>query len=211
MIALRRTEMFSAPFTIAINDPDLVLGNGGYLVDEDARFTFAPVSTGAVDGFPSYVAGENFVVITRDSRPLFVPVTQQQLLHLRIAQRRRSFDDMRSSLASLPDSPAKTTALERERQRLTALEAELASLIETQRSQPALDPDGTPTRRASGLAEPGTARTRAIVTVNPNLFDPKKPRSSVQLIVLGSSRYAPDLFASVQTQIDKAALLRLLK
>lgn len=200
-----------APFTIAVNDPDVVLGNGGYLVDEEARFTFAPVSAGTVDRFPAYVSGENFVVITRDGRPLFVPVTQRQFLDVRIAERRKSLDGTRASLASVGDSPAKTALLQSEEQRLHGVEAELAAMTDAQRAQPALDPDGAPTSRASGLADPGSAKSRAIVMVNPAMFDPKKPRAAAQLIVLGSIRYAPELYAQVQKEIDKSALLRLLQ
>jgi hypothetical protein len=57
--------------------------------------------------------------------------------------------------------------------------------------------------------EPGAARTRAVVTPNPQLFDRKQRRTAVQLIVLGSIRYQPELFKTVQRQIDKMALVTL--
>jgi hypothetical protein len=50
---------------------------------------------------------------------------------------------------------------------------------------------------------PGAARTRAIVTPNPQLFDSKQPRTAAQMIVLGSIGYQPELFKAVQQQIDK--------
>jgi hypothetical protein len=49
------------------------------------------------------------------------------------------------------------------------------------------------------------------VTPNPQFFDPKQPRTAVQLIVLGSIRYQPELFKTVQQQIDKTALVKLLE
>ena len=81
--------------------------------------------------------------------------------------------------------------------------------LDAQRRSPALDPDGAATKRPSMLAEVGARKTRAIVMPHPDLFDPKKPRTSVQLIVLGYIRYQPDLFRQVQAQIDKAALAAL--
>jgi hypothetical protein len=199
-----------APFTISINDADIVLGNNGYRVDQEARFTFAPQTGGMVDGFPVYGAEDHFVVMARDARPLYVPVTEQRYLELRIAQASKSLDDFKSALARMPESPSKSAAIDRQAGRLSALEAELAGLPEAQRTSPALDPDGSPTKRPSMLAEVGARKTRAIVMPNPDLFDPKKPRTSVQLIVLGSIRYRPDLFREVQPQIDKQALAALL-
>jgi hypothetical protein len=199
-----------APFTIAINDPDVVLGNGTYRVDEDARFTFAPEPAGTIDGLPVYSTSDRFIVISKDNRPLFVPVTQQQLLELRIVQRRRSLADLKTALANLPDTPAKAASLDAEQKRLTSLESELVRLSAADRMQPALDPDGARTTRASGLAEPGAPRTRAIVTVNPGLMDATRPRTDVQLIVIGSIRYEPALFGEVQRELDKEALLKLL-
>jgi hypothetical protein len=200
-----------APFTIYLNDPDALLGQGGYRVDADAKFTFAPKDTGLVDGFPAYIDGEQFVVLMKDARPLFVPVTEQQFLDVRIAEERKSFADLDASLAAMSDGASKRDALSRGKARLTNLEAELAALPAERRAAPALDPDGTPTKRASFLAEPGAARTRAIVTPNPQLFESKQPRTAVQLIVLGSIRYQPELFRAVQQQIDKAALVKLLE
>ena len=198
------------PFGIYVNDPDVVIGQGGFLVDEDARFTFAPAVVATVDGYPVYGDSDRFIVITGDGRPLFAPVTQQQFLDLRISQARGGLESMKESLASLPDGPEKRAAIGKQEARLTALVAERSSMTEAQLWAPALDPDGRPTRRASFLAEPGTGRTRAIVMVNPALFDPHKPRTSAQVIVLGSIRYEPALYGQVESQIDKAALARLL-
>jgi hypothetical protein len=208
---LNRTESSAegAPFTIYLNDVDIVLGNHGYHVDEEARFTFTPEPAGVLDGFPVYSAEDRFVVMTRDARPIYVPVTEQQYLELRIAQARKSLDEFKTSLAQMADSPAKSAAIQKFAGRLSALEGELASVPQAQRASPALDPDGAPTKRPSMLADVGERKTRAIVMPNPDLFDPKEPRTSVQLIVLGSIRYQPDLFRQVQAQIDKAALAAL--
>jgi hypothetical protein len=199
-----------SPFTISINDADIVLGNHGYRVDQEAQFTFAPETTGELDGYPVYSAEDRFVVITPDARPIYVAVTEQRYLELRIAQERKSLEHFKKSLSQMPDSPAKSAAIDKQTAHLSALEAELAELPDAQRTSPALDPDGAPTKRPSMLAEIGARKTRAIVMPNPDLFDPGKPRASVQLIVLGSIRYRPDLFREVQPQIDKHALAALL-
>jgi hypothetical protein len=197
-------------FDISINDPEVLLGGGTYLVDQEARFTYAPSLIGELDGFPVYIAGEHFVVITKVARPIFVPVTQQHFLEVRIAQARAALASVQTSLAALPESPSKRTALANAEKRLTALEAELAAMPEAQRAAAALAPDGGRTTRPSFLAEPDATKTRAIVEPNRELFDPKQPRTSIQLIILGSIRSAPALYEKVQAEIDKTALRRLL-
>lgn len=200
-----------APFRISINDPDVILGRDGYRVDTAAHYTFAPDPAGTIDNFPVYGVEDRFVVITPAGTPLFVPVTQQQYLDLRIAQAKSANAEIKTSLASLPDSADKRTALSRAEGRVSALESELASLPESARQSPALMTDGVPTSRASSLADAGTTRTRAIVKANPALFDARKPRTAVQLIILGSVRYNPELFKALQVQIDKQALAALLR
>jgi len=199
-----------APFTISLNDPDIVVGHGNYQVDRDARFTFAPIAVGTLDGYPVYGNDDRFVVIMKDPKLLFVPVTQQQYLELRISQERKSFADLTTSLKALPDGPSKQAALDKGESRVEALEAELAALSPAERAAPALDPEGGPTKRASHLAETSALNTRAIVMPNPKVFDPNRPRTAVQLVVLGSVRYQAELFKQVQAQIDKAALLKLI-
>jgi hypothetical protein len=194
-----------------VNDVDAVLGQGGYLVDQDARFTFAPASAGSLGGFPAFAPGERFIVITKNGAPAWVPVTQQEYLDLRIAEERKSFADVKTSLAALPESPSKANALARAEGRVRGLEAELAALSDAARRAPALMPDDFPTTRASFLAEPGTLRTRAIVKPNPALFDARQLRTAVQLIVIGSVRYNSELFTKVQEQLDVAELAKMIE
>ena len=198
-----------APFTISINDPDVVVGQGGYLVDEEAHFTFAPTETGTLGGFPVY-GEDRLVALTTKGRPLFVSVTQGEFLALRTSQAKAAFDSMRAALAELPDSADKRNALSKAEGRFTAFESERAGLSDAQRASPALYSDGAPTSRPSFLADAGSTRARAIVKVNPALFQPGAPRTSVQVIVLGTVRYLPALYSQVQTQIDIPSLAALL-
>jgi hypothetical protein len=92
-----------------------------------------------------------------------------------------------------------------------ALEAELAALTPAERAAPAYLPRGTNKDRASGLAAQGSTDGTRIVTINPALFDPKKPKSEIQLIILGTTKYEPKVFDQVQQQLDKTALLNLIE
>ncbi|WP_224364605.1 hypothetical protein [Hyalangium versicolor] len=90
------------------------------------------------------------------------------------------------------------------------LEAELASLSPAERSAPAYLPRSPNKDRPSGLAAKGSTDGTRIVTINPGLFDAKKPKSEIQLLILGTTQYSQKLYDPVQQQIDKAALLGLI-
>jgi hypothetical protein len=253
------------PFSIHINDPEAILGQGSYNVDAEARFTAEPRSVGQLGGYPVY-AGQ-FVVMSRQELPLFTPVSQERYLARLIEKSRKDLDKVKATLKGTPDNPAanrqeiesrqaawKAARAEQEQrwsvmmakwpdrvaaerakfdakekkgldeieelktstpsqrylkpfeERLKALEAELAGLSPEERAATATLPPGTDKTRASGLAAPGSAGGTRIVTINPALFDPKKPRSAIQLIILGTTQYEPKLFDQVQQQLDKTAL-----
>lgn len=86
-----------------------------------------------------------------------------------------------------------------------ALEAERAALAPARRAAPACLPSRGASGRPSGLAAAGDEGARVVV-LNPALFDPKRPRSDVQLLVVGPTRYFPALYDTVQHQLDKRAL-----
>jgi hypothetical protein len=73
--------------------------------------------------------------------------------------------------------------------RLQALESQLAALSAPQRNEPARLPSGP-----------------RIVSANPALFDGRRPRSDIRLLVIGPTRYFPALYETVERQIDRAAL-----
>lgn len=199
------------PFFVHFNDPEIVLGQNGYNVDRDAGFTVAPRIVAELDGWPVY--DEQFVAITKDRRPLFVPVSEAQYLGVVIANARRELIEMKKRFAETPEDPAASTPrqqfLKPFELRLVALEAELAGLPESERAAPARFKDGK-AERASGLASTGEPSTRPISMLNPKVFDPSKPKGSIQLIVLGTTRYLPGVFNEVQKQLDKQALVALL-
>jgi hypothetical protein len=94
--------------------------------------------------------------------------------------------------------------------RLAALEAELAGLSPDERAAPAYLPSIPNQGRASGLAVSGNTDGKRIVTLNPALFDPRRPKSDIQVLVLGTTIYKPELFDQVQQQLDKNALMGLM-
>lgn len=67
------------------------------------------------------------------------------------------------------------------RQELAALEAELASLSPAAKAAPAYV---SPRARGSGLAKPGTEGAQPVVAPNRDFFDPSRPKTSIQLLVV---------------------------
>jgi hypothetical protein len=193
-----------------VNDPDAILGgSSGYQIDQQARITFEPKVTGQVDGFPVYEG--DFVVLSPRGQPVFTPMSEQRFLDYEIDRTRKIERDARKDLEGLPEGPTKQRLVGRYRQRVQALEAELASLPVARRSAPARMPvDLRSTRRASLLSERPDPTDRLIVTLNPKLFDPTKPRSAVQLIIIGTPHALPEVYRQVWQQIDKKKLLSLI-
>lgn len=133
----------------------------------------------------------------------------------RVAAERAKFDEKeKKALAEVEDiktSSPRQRFLKPFETRLKALEAELAGLSSAEKAAPAYLPRNPNKDRASGLAAPGSTDGTRIVTINPALFDPKKPKSAIQLIVLGTTQYEPKLYEQVQQQLDKTALMNLIE
>ena len=258
------------PFSIHINDPEAILGQGSYSVDPEAHFTAEPRSLGQLSGFPVFEG--HFVVLSKKGQPVFTPVSQERYLTRLIEKSRKELNEASANLKSMPDNPAvnkrdiesresalKAARAEQEQRwavmqpkwpdrvaaerakfdakekkareeiedlktsspkqrylkpfetRVKGLEAELAGLSPAERSAPAYLPRGSNKDRASGLAAPGSTDGTRIVTINPALFDPKKPKSDIQLIILGTTQYEQKLFEQVQQQLDKTALMSLME
>jgi hypothetical protein len=256
------------PFSIHINDPEIILGQGSYNVDQEARFTAEPRITGQLDGFTVYDG--HFVVLSKQDKPVFTPISQERYLTRLIEKSRKDLNNVKASFKDVPENPAvnkrdiesreaawKTARAEQEQRwavmmpkwpdrvaaerakfdakekkgleeieelktssprqrylkpfesRLAALEAELAGLSPEERSAPAYLPRVPDKSRASGLAASGATDGTRIVTINPALFDPRRPKSDFQLIILGTTQYMPKVFDQAQQQLDKTALVGL--
>lgn len=92
------------PFSIHINDPEAILGQGSYTVDREARFTAEPRSTGQLDGYPVF-AGQ-FVVMSKNNLPVFTPVSQERYLGRLIEQSRKRLDEVKASFKGVQEDPA---------------------------------------------------------------------------------------------------------
>ncbi|HEY5800832.1 MAG TPA: hypothetical protein VIT92_11470, partial [Burkholderiaceae bacterium] len=82
--------------------------------------------------------------------------------------------------------------------KLKELEQELRDLPAADLNAPAYLPDGGKRVRASGLNAVNDANGRRVVTFHPQLFDAKKPKNAIQLIVLGTPRYGMQLYQPLQ-------------
>lgn len=199
------------PFNIYINDPEQMLPNQLYDVDQDARFATEPKVTGEIDGFPVY--GGEMIFISRRGASPFVPVSQQRYLERRIDVSKAELAEMNKTFSSVPVKPKSDAAAEREKflgkfeDRLASLERELADLSADERAADAWIGGNSRPSRPSGLARSGVAGASRIVTLNPQLYDATKPRTAIQNILLGTPRYLPEVYSNVQRQLDKQAVL----
>jgi hypothetical protein len=199
---------------IHINDPEQMLANQLYNVDEDAHFTTEPKVTGELNGLPVY--SNQFVYISKRHEAPFMAVSQQRYLTHKISKAGAELKEMNENFAGVPLDKSNPRAVS-ERQkfvkvfeaRLQALQDELAGLSDSERAEDAYLNTGGKATRPSGLAT-GT-NGDLIMTLNPNLFDPALPRTAIQNIVLGTPQYFPELYKAVQQQIDKHTLLNLIQ
>lgn len=158
--------------------PEFLRGSGGWsgigLVDSRSTFQGLPVLNGSV------------VVITPPGHvPAYVPMPLEQALKLWLPAQTQSVRGMTELVGQYP-------AAQREAMRQQTVEPQQALLARGQallrQGDAALKgPAYLKLDRASGaleiVARPG-ADTSAIVMPNPGYFDPKLPRSAVQLVML---------------------------
>jgi hypothetical protein len=141
--------------------------------DPDGRtIYYEPRRTRTLGGFPMF--DDDVVVITRNGRALWLPVTREAFL--RAAIRDTQADIVKTGM---PDS-ALAAGL---RERVAHLRAELAALSPAACRTQAwhVAPESA---LESGLVAPGTAEARPLVVVNPDLLDRSLPRTAVQIITL---------------------------
>jgi hypothetical protein len=147
-------------FMIGVNDPTLALHGHEYdyerLVDADGREIFAGLrELERVGG--TVVWDNNVVILTRDNRPLTVPVSREAFLRALIRRH-----------AAVPQVAG-------------PLRAELAALSPLARREPAWVGEA---ESISKLVPASAEGATPLVMVNPGLFDPALPRTAVQLIAI---------------------------
>lgn len=202
------------PFQIYINDPEQMLPNRRYNIDQQAKFATELPITGSMDGFPVY--GGEFIYLSKRDEPPFIPVSQERYLSHLIASTRADIAKMNarflssSSFMTAGSAGANERYLQKFEQRLQAYEAELAALSPAERDADAYRPRDITEARPSGLAPIGSTDGTRIVTLNPKLYDASKWPGRIQNIVIGTPRYLPQVYGEAQRQIDKAELMKLI-
>ncbi len=98
-------------FSIHINDPEAILGQGGYTVDPEAHFTAEPRSMGQMNGFPIF-AGQ-FVVLSKRGQPVFTPVSQERYLNRLIEKSRKELERDERELQERARKPCRQQAGDR--------------------------------------------------------------------------------------------------
>jgi len=173
-----------ALFSVVVNDQWMItnentMGSQGYY-DLQGRLMFLePVKQGEVGGFPLYQ--NEMLVIAKNNKPLWVPVTVEQLL-------KKTLSDFKASLNSVyKDGPLPEGYLQKEDHPMSIaikkLEAELNSLSPEQLKAPAYVVSGWDTRLESFVVDKSEPGARAVVMYNPDYFDKSLPKTAVQLII----------------------------
>ncbi|HXT72001.1 MAG TPA: hypothetical protein VN700_19760 [Vicinamibacterales bacterium] len=150
---------------IGVNDLSCALDNNGPWAEDAAGTMFREVETPAESehGFPAY---QQCLLITHRTEPMFVPVTLERVIRVRIAAIQKRVTELKSVMdTSASEAIAKQ------------LETMLAGL-------------GAPDRRGAAFAQGGLLDNplsfregRRVVEANPAFFDAARP-SDVQLLTL---------------------------
>jgi len=145
--------------------------------DTQGEFYLEPPVTGQVAGFPLY---KDLMVIARRGESIWAPVSQERFLKVWI-------EDLRSGTTS---AALRTSTLK-------SVEERLASLSATERKAPVcVIPPKEPVRWQMTLAPMGTPGCRRIVEANIEMFNPKLPRSAIQLITVEGIQECRELVAA---------------
>ncbi len=124
------------------------------------------------DGFPVlHFRSRDHVVIARPGRRPYRHVTKQEVLEREIGDYRKIVDDLGGNAAP------------RLLETLGRLEAELAALSPAGRAEPACQ-DGS--RRQGLFTDCAKVGAHFVVAVDPDYFDPARPRTAIQLITISA-------------------------
>lgn len=124
------------------------------------------------DGFPVlHFRSRDHVVISRSGRRPYRHVSQQEVLERGIGDSRKIVDELGDNAAPrLLDT-------------LRGMEAELAALSPARRAEPACQ-DGS--RRGGVLTACTKVGAHFVVAVDPEYFDPARPRTAIQLVTISA-------------------------
>jgi hypothetical protein len=176
-----------------VNDPEHIadpLGAGEYRDEEGRRIYIEPKKVGDIQGFPLYERRHgpvyDMLVLTRTTKPLWKPVSQEQFIRGELRRMQREQARMGHSKPS-PVMIGYNAALE------AMSPAERQAPARFQTSAKAVLPN---------LAPAGSTKGEALVISNPDWYDPSVPRWATQLIVVSSSYGGFDRFDPTHPQWD---------
>jgi hypothetical protein len=165
--------------------------------DQGAMYWDVP-KTEEMQGFPYYEPG--VVVITKNPRPIFLPVARERALRFLVAKNRADMAPMEEQVKALPGRAAENQAkiVARYRACIQKMEDELAALSPADRAAPAyLARTRLPGR--DQLCDPLASATdpdaSQIIRENPEFYDRTLPPSAIQVIFVNVNmlnRKAPD-------------------
>lgn len=255
---------------VELNEPRIAW----HAYDAQAHLFLEPQITSHVAGYPVYE--HRYLVMMKNPRPLYVPLSQEEFIRGRIAREKALLGDTKQTIAkgsplqqwlankkaamegfaqgnaivaqtdpekakkqredfqrgmdeterALRDQESQNTgaltdASNGESNAIRQLEAELAGLSPKERAAPAYLPTGrNRSIRASGLASgPDGANTQMLIVPNPNFFDPKLPRTAIQVIAIDlpgmrddePGDHADSLRVAVRGALDYGRLAALLE
>jgi hypothetical protein len=166
------------PLTCAfrdLSDPFVELPDGRQVFGE-------PVQVGTDHGYPVYDHPESgsCTLVSAISRPLWLPVTQRQVLNVLLGRFRAMRDEARRQLAAHPGADAARALLQPLEDQVRGMEQEIASLAPSELDGPAyLSSSG---ERASRLSSHPAPDAVALVTPNPAYLDASAPLDRVQTL-----------------------------
>jgi hypothetical protein len=156
---------------VSFNEPRTFITNWelqyqGLWDEQDREIFLEPSSEHKVGGVTVYERG-NTVMIAKNGRPLWVPVTQEQYLKAQYKHYLRIKKEGKDDSSMILDS----------------INERLSAMSPAERRQTAYYSSGA--EDPSGLVSPDYEGAFKLVTFNPEYYDRSLPRTAVQLIVIG--------------------------
>ena len=180
----------------------------------------APVQAGTDHGYAVFDHPESgsCTLVTSITRPLWLPVSQRQVLNVLLGRFRATRDEARRQLAAHPNAQAAAALLPTLEAQVQGMEAEMASLTPAELDGPAYLSSST--ERPSRLTSQPGPDAVALVTPNPAYLDASAPLDRVQALSVAvqmSPRYRfyserrAAAFQAIHDGLDWAALQALVR
>lgn len=179
----------------------------GYL-QRDGKLFHEPKQVGQLYGFPVYRGPDyEFIVLSSSGKPLWIPLTREEYMQLSIREIEKELAEFKKEQSEVdPEALARLSPQDRAtvekalgdnggisiiKQRLKHHQEALARMSPQERAMQAQNGNpGEGDYLGPQLAPVGKEGIgRPYVKANPNWFDPSRPRSDLQLIIIGFDYY----------------------